>query len=173
MTKRTSIQKKPNLRPNDGGPHDSGPSDSNPYAFVGSLVYNERFFVFHLVDMTDGHGEQWTRDRLHENIRKHHNVAFSWQHLTNHPLNQLVKAAVLVPLTIIDNSVEIWLTERSQFVRHDKGHVAFPGGMKDPGDIDAIHTSLREAEEEIGLQPDQVDEVCYTVKIVVRLLGTL
>jgi 8-oxo-dGTP pyrophosphatase MutT (NUDIX family) len=114
--------------------------------------------------MTDSHSEQWTRDRLNESIKKHHCVTYSWASLSSHPFNQLVKAAVLVPLTIIDNSVELWLTERSQFVRHDKGHVAFPGGMKDPCDIDAVHTSLREAEEEIGLQPDQVCVTHYVAE---------
>jgi 8-oxo-dGTP pyrophosphatase MutT (NUDIX family) len=106
--------------------------------------------------MTDSHEEKWTRDRLRESIKKHHCIVLSWPHLTNHPFNQLVKTAVLIPLTIIDNNVEIWLSQRSRFVQHEKGDVVLPGGMKNPDDIDAIHTSLREAEEEIGLQPGQV-----------------
>jgi len=100
--------------------------------------------------------QPWSREKLKSQIELHHNTDYSWSNLTGHPLGNLVKAAVLVPLTVVDGQVEIWLTERSQVVRNDKGHVAFPGGMKEANDVDAFQTSLREAEEEIGLRPDQV-----------------
>lgn len=45
---------------------------------------------------------------------------------------------------------------RASTLRHDGGDIAFPGGMKDLGDIDEAATCLREAEEEIGLQKHQV-----------------
>lgn len=38
--------------------------------------------------------------------------------------------------------------------------MCFPGGKRDPGDRDDVHTALREAEEEIGLPPDEVQVVC-------------
>lgn len=38
--------------------------------------------------------------------------------------------------------------------------MCFPGGKRDPSDRDDVHTALREAEEEIGLPPDEVQVVC-------------
>lgn len=45
-------------------------------------------------------------------------------------------------------------------LRTNAGEVCFPGGKRDPRDRDDVDTALREAEEEIGLPPDQVDVVC-------------
>ena len=45
-------------------------------------------------------------------------------------------------------------------LRSNAGEVCFPGGKRDPGDRDDVATALREAEEEIGLPPDQVEVVC-------------
>lgn len=43
--------------------------------------------------------------------------------------------------------------------------MCFPGGKRDPNDTDDVHTALREAEEEIGLPPDQVQVVCSLVPV--------
>jgi 8-oxo-dGTP pyrophosphatase MutT (NUDIX family) len=71
-------------------------------------------------------------------------------------------AAVLVPLLAIDGGLHLLFTRRSATVPHHRGQVAFPGGTARPGDTDAEETALREASEEIGLQPGDV-----------RLLGRL
>lgn len=39
------------------------------------------------------------------------------------------------------------------------GEVALPGGKREDGDADDIETALREAQEEIGLDPALVDVV--------------
>ena len=60
-------------------------------------------------------------------------------------------AAVLVPLTLINNDWQVLYTRRTDIVEHHKGQVSFPGGAADPEDIDRTDTALREAEEEVGL----------------------
>lgn len=50
----------------------------------------------------------------------------------------------------------IVFTVRTAHLQSHAGQVAFPGGRRDPGDIDAVATALRESEEEIGLARDEV-----------------
>jgi 8-oxo-dGTP pyrophosphatase MutT (NUDIX family) len=67
------------------------------------------------------------------------------------------RAAVLVPVIDDGGPLRLLLTRRTEDLATHKGHVAFPGGMADPGDRDAVDTALREAEEEIGLPRDAVE----------------
>jgi 8-oxo-dGTP pyrophosphatase MutT (NUDIX family) len=48
---------------------------------------------------------------------------------------------------------------RTERVPHHKGQVCFPGGSRDPGDGDLLATALREAEEEVGIRPGDVEVV--------------
>lgn len=68
------------------------------------------------------------------------------------------EAAVLVPITRSDEP-EVVLTLRASGLSTHGGEVAFPGGRRDPEDLDLIRTALREAEEEIGLPPGLVEVV--------------
>ena len=52
-------------------------------------------------------------------------------------------------------------------LRTNAGEVCFPGGKSDPQDPDEVHTALREAEEEIGIPPDQVEVVCRLPDLIV------
>src|SRR4051812_22111729 len=64
-------------------------------------------------------------------------------------------AAVLVAITDRDDPGVI-LTLRREHLRNHAGQVSFPGGRLDSGE-DAITAALREAEEEIGLPPSEVE----------------
>ena len=65
-------------------------------------------------------------------------------------------AAVLVPLFEEDGETRIILTRRSAHLRHHTGEVSFPGGRLEPGE-EAVAAALREASEEVGLDPGQVE----------------
>ena len=69
-------------------------------------------------------------------------------------------AAVLVPL-YADASAALHavLTRRRADLRRHAGEVSFPGGRRDEADADLAGTALREAQEEIGLPPADVELV--------------
>lgn len=61
-------------------------------------------------------------------------------------------SAVLVALFDGPTGAEVLLTRRSMEMRHHRGEVSFPGGRLDPGET-PLDTALREAHEEVGLDP--------------------
>jgi len=63
-----------------------------------------------------------------------------------------------------DGDGRIVLTERPSYDGHHSGEVSFPGGKAELGDADEAATALREAAEEIGLDP-----VAAGVRVVGRL----
>ncbi len=63
------------------------------------------------------------------------------------------RSAVLVPIYPDDNELWIILTRRSAMMKHHTHEVSFPGGNQEPEDVDAWATAVREANEEIGLDP--------------------
>ena len=68
-------------------------------------------------------------------------------------------AAVLIGLQAFDAedaSLHVLLTQRGQHLDVHPGQIAFPGGKIDAGDAHATAAALREAQEEVGLPPDQV-----------------
>ena len=68
-------------------------------------------------------------------------------------------AAVLVPLYLQGHDLVAVLTERRHDLRRHAGEISFPGGRQDFPEEDLRQTALREAEEEIGLPPDDVELV--------------
>ncbi len=73
------------------------------------------------------------------------------------PKGGLREAAVLIPVCWKDGEPGIIVTMRSMNVEHHKGEISFPGGRAEPDDDGIIQTALREAHEEIGLAPGDVD----------------
>jgi 8-oxo-dGTP pyrophosphatase MutT (NUDIX family) len=65
-------------------------------------------------------------------------------------------AAVLVPFLRQNGEWHILYTRRNANLPEHSGQVAFPGGRADPGDPSPEYTALREAQEEIGLRPEDV-----------------
>ena len=70
----------------------------------------------------------------------------------------LVSAAVLVPI-VHGERPGVLLTKRSTQLKSHAGQVAFPGGRVERTDVSVEAAALREAEEEIGLHPGQVELV--------------
>ncbi len=69
-----------------------------------------------------------------------------------------IDAAVLLPLYgWPDDEPGLVFTERRSDMRRHAGEISFPGGRRDPEDADLSATALREAEEEIGLDPAAVE----------------
>ncbi len=67
------------------------------------------------------------------------------------------KAAVLLPLYVHNGELSLLFIQRASTLRAHSGEMAFPGGSKDPTDAFPVMTALREAHEEIGLEPARVE----------------
>lgn len=70
---------------------------------------------------------------------------------------KLLPAAVLVPLVLHPQGINVLLTRRTDHLHHHPGQISFPGGRVEAGDASRVMTALRETEEEIGLGPEQVE----------------
>ena len=73
------------------------------------------------------------------------------------PGTVLTAAAVLVPLVLRASGITVLLTQRTAHLRDHAGQISFPGGRREPEDTDDVVTALREAREEVGLDPAQVE----------------
>lgn len=69
---------------------------------------------------------------------------------------QLRPAAVLVALVERPHGLSVLLTKRASGLKHHPGQIAFPGGKRDESDASLTAAALREAHEEVGLDPFRV-----------------
>ncbi len=72
------------------------------------------------------------------------------------PVRELRPAAVLIPVVARPEGATVLLTRRADTLARHTGQIAFPGGRLDPGE-NAVQAALREADEEVALNPDKVE----------------
>ena len=68
-------------------------------------------------------------------------------------------SAVLILIADNDGRPDVLLIQKAATLRNHAGQPAFPGGAAEPGDADLSATALREAAEEVGLDPSGVSVV--------------
>ena len=66
-------------------------------------------------------------------------------------------AAVLVPLIERGERIRLGYTLRPEEMPTHAGQISFPGGRREPQDIDLTATAIRESGEELGIRPDDVE----------------
>jgi len=69
----------------------------------------------------------------------------------------VIPAAVLVPIYEDHGTWSVLYTRRTETVDVHRGQVSFPGGRIDPDDRGPVEAALREANEEVGILPHQVE----------------
>lgn len=94
-------------------------------------------------------------------------------------LNGHIRASVLIPILKRDE-LSILLTQRTEHLKTHAGQISFPGGQSEPDDRNATDTALREAQEEIGLNPSSVQIISeigcwstHTGYLITAILGFL
>lgn len=68
-------------------------------------------------------------------------------------------AGVLLLLYDVGGRTHLLFTKRTELVEHHKGQISFPGGGREEGDSDLLHTALRETREEVGVRPEDVEPI--------------
>lgn len=86
-----------------------------------------------------------------------YDVGTKYSHLSSN------KYSILLPLLAKEGKLHLLFTLRSEKLRRSPGEVCFPGGKCEPTDVDDVATALREAQEEVGLRPHQVEVICCLV----------
>ncbi len=74
---------------------------------------------------------------------------------------QRVEAAVLMPIVMRAEGLQLLFTQRAEHMRRHPGQISFPGGRIEPTDDSPLDAALRETEEEIGLSRDYIQPVGY------------
>ncbi|BBY81584.1 CoA pyrophosphatase [Mycolicibacterium pulveris] len=71
----------------------------------------------------------------------------------------------------VPEDVDLLVTVRAATLRHHAGQAAFPGGAADPGDLTPVHTALREANEEIGIDTRRLHPVATLERLFIPPSG--
>jgi 8-oxo-dGTP pyrophosphatase MutT (NUDIX family) len=62
---------------------------------------------------------------------------------------------------------------RPETMEHHKGQISLPGGAQDSADRDLVYTALREAHEELGIDPNDVEVIGTLPEVYARVSGFL
>ncbi|XP_073438902.1 peroxisomal coenzyme A diphosphatase NUDT7 isoform X2 [Dendrobates tinctorius] len=103
-------------------------------------------------DKAEEQSAEHKREKIKSRLEKY-DVGSRYTHIP------LPKASILLPLLIKQGKPHLLLTVRSMQLKTMPGDVCFPGGRQEYSEEDDIQTALREAQEEIGLCPEQVEIV--------------
>ena len=69
------------------------------------------------------------------------------------------ESAVIVPVIERESGPHLLFTKRSEDLPNHPGQMSFPGGKREPADESLRETALREGQEEVGLDPSEVEFV--------------
>jgi 8-oxo-dGTP pyrophosphatase MutT (NUDIX family) len=83
------------------------------------------------------------------------------------------RAAVLMLIYPRGGEDHMVFMKRTETVGHHKGQISLPGGAQDPTDADLVQTALREAQEELGVDPAAVEVIGRLRDIFARVSGFL
>ena len=72
---------------------------------------------------------------------------------------------------VLPDAADLLVTVRASSLRHHAGQAAFPGGAADPGDDGPVHTALREAIEETGLDVGRLQPLATLEKMFIPPSG--
>ena len=72
-------------------------------------------------------------------------------------IENLIEAAVLVPIVERNDGLKVILTKRSNNLKQHPGQISFPGGKSEKIDKSLVATALRETKEEIGISKKNVE----------------
>ena len=84
-----------------------------------------------------------------------------WQQVADHEpvavTDEARDAAVIAPVVAGEDGTRLVFTKRADHLGEHPGQMSFPGGGREPDDADLRATARREAREEIGLAPPELD----------------
>jgi 8-oxo-dGTP pyrophosphatase MutT (NUDIX family) len=122
-----------------------------------SLLANIHRFVHpHQPDMSITVSEEYISRKLSRALPPVGSSSDGFSEVALDENTRLKCAAVLVPLVWEREEWHLLYTRRTDRVESHKGQVSFPGGACDEGETTPEQTALREAEEEIGIEPTDV-----------------
>ncbi|USD42528.1 CoA pyrophosphatase [Vibrio sp. SCSIO 43135] len=91
--------------------------------------------------------------QFHQPVEYHQESTRRVSHLANKPLR---KASVLIGFVERKGELSVVLTRRASHLKHHPGQISFPGGKYEESDASLLDTAIREANEEIGIDPKHI-----------------